>query len=480
MRETPTLKFYKAPTDIVVVGIRGTVPTDSGDLKADALIGLNKLETSNRFKTDLATLQSFQRQWPQSKYKYIGVGHSLGGAILDSFLEMGLLSRGVSYNPAVQPKNFAKMAGANERIYAKNDPLYAVMGRQLTEKPELRDVRDKNIFEKALDYVPYVGKVYDSYQGHLLDQFEGGGLFGRRRNAIVPTTGPLVQTKETAPIRGAEGSDPKGLDTRDSSQISPGDITGRRDPWYVRLRKRLFGFGNENKGGWFPRGELKQLDDIDDILRHGGTDDEQRRTRAAVKRGFELILQHNTDTVDPLDAEIRGIARHVLDNAIYNTNTDDAVGNFRYVLNELLPQKLYPPVPTIGAIRKRELSGKGKGAGGNKFEAQLKKAGLEPSAYLAEARRRAKENGYPFKLLGFASDGVHKLAIPDENGRVVAFGKVGYGDHLIYSQMEAAGTVASGTAKKKQRTFQRSHLKIKGDWQKNPFSPNNLALKILW
>jgi hypothetical protein len=116
----------------------------------------------------------------------------------------------------------------------------------------------------------------------------------------------------------------------------------------------------------------------------------------------------------------------------------------------------------------------------SKFKKQLEKAGLESSSYLEEARRRAKANHYPYKLLGFALDGVHKLQIPDENGRVVAFGRVGYGDHLIYSHQEESGTVPKGTADAKQNTFQKSHSKIKGDWKSNPFSPNMLALKILW
>jgi hypothetical protein len=115
-----------------------------------------------------------------------------------------------------------------------------------------------------------------------------------------------------------------------------------------------------------------------------------------------------------------------------------------------------------------------------KFEKQLKKAGFDSSSYLKEAQRKAKESGLPHKLLGFASDGEHKLAIPDSEGRVVAFGKVGYGDHLIYTHQEESGKVPHGTAEKKKNTFQRSHQKIKGDWKSNPFSPNNLALNVLW
>ena len=114
------------------------------------------------------------------------------------------------------------------------------------------------------------------------------------------------------------------------------------------------------------------------------------------------------------------------------------------------------------------------------FKTQLEKIGLGSSSYLKEARRRAKEHHYPYKLLGFASDGTHKLAIPDANGRMVAFGKVGYGDHIIYSYLEKHQKVPSGTADAKQRTFHKSHSRIKGDWASKPFSPNNLALRVLW
>lgn len=116
----------------------------------------------------------------------------------------------------------------------------------------------------------------------------------------------------------------------------------------------------------------------------------------------------------------------------------------------------------------------------NPFVSQLKELGFEPSSYLKEARRRARDHHYPDKLLGFATDGTHKLVIPDANGRLVAFGKVNYGDHIIYQHLEKKNSVPKGTAEKKKKTFHKSHSKIKGDWAENPFSPNNLALKILW
>jgi hypothetical protein len=124
------------------------------------------------------------------------------------------------------------------------------------------------------------------------------------------------------------------------------------------------------------------------------------------------------------------------------------------------------------------------GSGGRKpsmkFMKQLKKVGIDPSDYLKEAQERAKEAGLPYKLLGFADDGDHKLSIPNAEGQMRKFGKVGYRDSLIWSHLEKAQKVPKGTADAKKKTFQRSHSAIKGDWKADPFSPNNLALKILW
>ena len=118
------------------------------------------------------------------------------------------------------------------------------------------------------------------------------------------------------------------------------------------------------------------------------------------------------------------------------------------------------------------------GAGSGAFAAQLKRAGISPSAYLKEVKRRAKKHQYP--KVEFATDGDHKLIATDKDGKVTSFGKVGYGDHIIYSHLEAAGKVPAGTAAMKQSVFHKSHSKIKGDWKKDAYSANNLALRILW
>ena len=105
---------------------------------------------------------------------------------------------------------------------------------------------------------------------------------------------------------------------------------------------------------------------------------------------------------------------------------------------------------------------------------------LSREEYLSRAREKAKSEGYPYKLLGYADDGKHKLQIPNADGKIIRFGRVGYGDFLIWSALEASGKVEKGFAEDKRRVFHNSHNKIKGRWRSDLFSPNNLALKILW
>ena len=173
-RSTPTLKFYKNDADkTILVGIRGT-KRESNDIKADAAIGLDRLESSVRFQQDLATLQSVQSEFPPADgWDYYGFGHSLGGAILDVFLNMKLLKSGLSYNPAIQPKDFNNVDIPNDRIFAENDPLWMLAKPFLKKKPEVRAAK-RTTFGKIASWVPYLGTAYDKLQGHRLTQFEGG------------------------------------------------------------------------------------------------------------------------------------------------------------------------------------------------------------------------------------------------------------------------------------------------------------------
>jgi len=121
------------------------------------------------------------------------------------------------------------------------------------------------------------------------------------------------------------------------------------------------------------------------------------------------------------------------------------------------------------------------GRGGAKpFTAQLKEVKYSPASYLRAVRAKAKKAGYDPKSVKFAEDGTHKLEIQTPDGRTVKFGRVGYGDFLIWTHKEKRGEAPKGIAKMKRKVFHLSHSAIKGDWKDDKFSPNNLALALLW
>jgi hypothetical protein len=286
---TPTLKFYNAGKTIVVA-IRGT--QDQTDVAADALGMINKLRTSERYKRDKATMIEMQRKYPKSEYRYIGVGHSLGGAILDLFLRDGLILNGMSYNAFVEPSEL----GGNpkhHRIYHKDDPFYQFIGYKI----------------------------------------------------------PNVEVRTTA------------------------------EPfWKYALSYTLP----------FPLGDLFKFYD---------------RHKIRIFKG--------------------------------------------------------------GAIQ-------------SAFKKQLIELGIDPEHYLDMARRNAENNGYDPDCVEFSDDKIHKLSIETPEGKIVRFGRVGYSDFLISTHLEENNQVKKGTASAKQNRFRKSHSKIKGDWKDNQYSPNSLALNILW
>jgi len=169
--ETPTLKFYMKGFE-TVVGIRGTF--DAADASADAMIATGHLESSNRFKEDLRVMTDYANSHKQTNI--FGVGHSLGGAILDSLLKKGLIKEGVSYNPAVQPQDFRSIL-PNRRIYMSGDPLYAIFGNFLRQKPEVRKSKTSLFSKLGLKSV-----APEYLKSHGLAEFEGGKIGGALNN----------------------------------------------------------------------------------------------------------------------------------------------------------------------------------------------------------------------------------------------------------------------------------------------------------
>jgi hypothetical protein len=387
---TPTLKFYRYDNTIVVA-IRGTNPTDKRDLEADAKIALNKLETTARYQTDRTTLLNVMKRYPTSTYEYYGVGHSLGGAILDSFIKEGWIRNGISYNPAVQPKNLDDNL-PNQRIYQAGDPLYQIFGR-FTPNAEVRPPKKVSPLEALVRKVPYVGSLFGLYRDHQLDNFEGGGKT-HRENVFRK-----YDLKED------------GYSLDDLAKI-----TGVSKDTLQEVYNRGIGAYKTNPQSVRMKGSFKKGVDAPMSQKLG-------KEQWAMARVYSFL-----DGNPKHDDDLRG-----------------------------------------GASAER-----------SRFLRELKEIGLSPTAYLREARRRAKASGYDAKRLAFAEDGVHKLAMTDETGRQTKFGRVGYRDHLMWSHLERQGSVERGTAEAKQRRFQTSHRAMKGDWKSNPYSANWLALRILW
>jgi hypothetical protein len=138
--------------------IRGMRVSDSADRSAVLSLISNDLKDSARYKKDKAFIQ---------KHKTLGVknvvvGHSLGGAIIDQLIDDGVFSRGLSFNPAIQPKDITKTS--NRRLYNKDDFLYLLVGKY-SGNHGLIDV-DFKAFEGH-----WLVKLFKLWTAHRIDQF---------------------------------------------------------------------------------------------------------------------------------------------------------------------------------------------------------------------------------------------------------------------------------------------------------------------
>jgi hypothetical protein len=127
-----------------------------------------------------------------------------------------------------------------------------------------------------------------------------------------------------------------------------------------------------------------------------------------------------------------------------------------------------------GALANVALEGRGGLHPMPKFASQMKTMGVNPAQYLALAKKKAKALGLADNMLGFSTDAKHKLQIPNADGKMIRFGAVGLGDYILYS--------LSGDKKADQHrsNYRKRATKIKGDWEKDPYSANNLAIGVLW
>ena len=102
------------------------------------------------------------------------------------------------------------------------------------------------------------------------------------------------------------------------------------------------------------------------------------------------------------------------------------------------------------------------------------------SEFLTSARKAASAAGYDPDALGLARDGKHKLEYKTPEGRIVKFGSKSNKDFIQYTDMERQGKIPKGKAAEHRRRYLARATKIKGDWKSDKYSPNNLAINILW
>jgi hypothetical protein len=119
------------------------------------------------------------------------------------------------------------------------------------------------------------------------------------------------------------------------------------------------------------------------------------------------------------------------------------------------------------------------GYGKDKFMRQLEKVGFSPEAYLMVARRVAEREGYDPAKLDFASNNDNKLVYDSPEGKRY-FGKAGYGDYLLWLFEERNNSVPKGFADSKRYVFRKSHSAISKKYNLGKYSPNELAINILW
>ena len=514
VQATPTLKFYEHG-DTMIVGIRGTIGSLVGeDWRANYSIGLNNLENSQRFKKDLQTIQQFQLKYPQSTYDYYGVGHSLGGAILDLFISKGFIKNGVSYNPAVQPRDWQGDI-PNERIYDENDPLYRTMGKNVKSKVEVRRAKKPlPLWRQSVGYLsPLLSAANlaeSSLAAHALTNFEGG------RKKLKGGYSAQTASRFAAKIdegnemyQGAHLLSPDLLKTqiRAIYDSLPIEERGEIDRVFQNNSNNEFEdfvqfmqfFGSQASKDklklWILGDADTDEDESAEVSGHGRRRRQKRGkgmmddfgfapSSAPAVRSYAMTPEMEKQLTDSMNATQQQIIadRNAADaqrqkdadaegmRTVWNTGS-----TITSALGDIVGQ-----IPEIGKPLEMGLKGVsglmslGGGALSRAFSVQLKKAGLTPAEYLRKAKKAAKAHGYKNIAIDFANDDVHKLVVCDEKGKQHKFGRVGYNDFIILSKSSA------DNADKSRLRFHASHSKLKGNWRADPFSPNNLALRILW
>jgi hypothetical protein len=111
---------------------------------------------------------------------------------------------------------------------------------------------------------------------------------------------------------------------------------------------------------------------------------------------------------------------------------------------------------------------------------QLKKLKIPKTKYLKAIRNAGRKAGYAEKDIFLADDGKHKIMVKTPTGEVRYAGLAGSSDFHIWNILEEQKRVLEGTADKYRKAYLARATKIKGDWKKDKFSSNSIAINIVW
>jgi len=451
MKETKTLKFYKEGNNIII-GVRGT--KDWKDWISNFSLAVRDksiFRATPRITEDIAEIKEFQKQYPPSQYHYSGVGHSLGGAVVDELIDQGLIKEGRSYNPAVHLEDLHKGVDKNKRVYEEKDPL-RVIGLLAGQKQGDLDVRRSVIGSE------------DPLEHHKISNpaFEGGGKGHSKMpiSSVPPVETSTKQRNENTyfekkgdPFLVIKSVKPDG-EKSFVQFFTPEDFfksyrweTIKQSDQYSH-HKQLLLLAKE----WRKLNDKPEVEEEEEGSGYGGM-----MPYAEHKKKMKELREENL-------AKQR------------------AKSNFSPIQVPPPP----PPPPPLKSNRKIVFSYyrtappvfKGEGIHG-KFHQQIIQAGMTPESYMRAILKNAKANGYGEYTadIEFSDDDVHKLMIKTEidgRSRTERFGRVGYGDFVLWNHSNPE------KAQSKKDTFHRSHEAMKGKWRNDPLSPNNLSLHILW
>lgn len=158
----------------VLIGVRGTVPTDWKDLKADASFPFNRLKSTRRYQENVVDMNQIVTEFPPEEYEYWVSGHSLGGGISTQLQrDYPFIQGSVDFNSAFQSWDLVHQNPKAKKFYIQSDPLYNLGGRffknttVLPPKGDALPAKRQSFFRRIFT-APKRG-----LDGHSIVQFEG-------------------------------------------------------------------------------------------------------------------------------------------------------------------------------------------------------------------------------------------------------------------------------------------------------------------